>query len=121
MKNKQFITIIDKSESFPGKEGYRKYIIAEYEHIYYKDAILFLEQNSNKIPWNRTSYFIDINTFKKVENNIPISVGKMIKFTENKYAFINNINLTIYIKIGLKLQIYEFKTFQFIHNEIKIK
>ena len=122
MKNKQFITIIDKYESIREENGVKKYIIAEYEYIYFKDAILIFEQNSNnKIPWNRISYFIDIKTFRKVENNVPISDGKMIKFSENKFAIINNYNITIYMKIGLKLQIYEFYTFQFIDNEKKIK
>ena len=121
MKNKQFITIIDKYESIREENGVKKYIIAEYEYIYFKDAILIFEQNSDKIPWNRISYFINIKTFKKIENNVPISDGKLIKLSKNKFAIINNYNLTIYMKIGLKLQIYEFYTFQFILNDIKIK
>jgi len=121
LEDKQFITIIDKSESMPDKKGLRKYIYAEYDYIYYIDSILIFEQNSNKIPWNRISYFIDIKTFKKIENNVPISDGNLIKLSKNKFAIINNYNLTIYIKVGIKLQIYEFYTFQFNMNEIKLK
>ena len=122
LKNRQYITIIDKSESRPNKDGLRKYVISNFEHIYFKEAILIFEQNlNNKLPWNRNSYFIDIKTFKKFENKVPISDGTLINLSENRFGIINNYNLTIYMKVGLKLQIYEFYTIQFIDNEIQLR